>query len=122
MVLPAPVGPTIAMVSPASATRSSSSISGRSGSYRNETSSKATAPFARPSTCGATGSGISSLSSSSSNTRSAEAAADCRTLMMLAVWMSGNVNWREYWMNATTSPSDIWPLTTRRPPMTAIAT
>ena len=23
---------------------------------------------------------------------------------MLAVWMIGNVNWREYWMNATTSP------------------
>ncbi len=28
---------------------------------------------------------------------------------MLAVWMIGNVNWREYWMNATTSPSVIWP-------------
>ena len=41
---------------------------------------------------------------------------------MLAVWMIGNVNWREYWMNATTSPRLIWPLATRRPPMTAIAT
>ena len=26
---------------------------------------------------------------------------------MLAVWMIGKVNWREYWMNAVTSPSDI---------------
>ena len=48
--------------------------------------------------------GDSSGSSSSSNTRSAEATADCSTLTMLAVWMIGNVNWREYWMNATTSP------------------
>ena len=28
---------------------------------------------------------------------------------MLAVWMIGNVNWREYWMNATTSPRLSWP-------------
>ena len=27
--------------------------------------------------------------------RSADATADCRTLTMLAVWMIGNVNWRE---------------------------
>ena len=54
-------------------------------------------------------SGISSASSSSSKTRSAEATADWRTFMMLAVWTIGIVNWREYWMNAWTSPSDIWP-------------
>ncbi len=71
---------------------------------------------------GATGSGISSASSSSSKTRSAEAAADCSTLTMLAVWMIGNVNWREYWMNATMSPMLCCPLATRRPPMTAIST
>ena len=41
---------------------------------------------------------------------------------MLATWMIGYVNWREYWMNACTSPSDIWPDATRRPPMTAMAT
>ena len=41
---------------------------------------------------------------------------------MLAAWTMGWVNWREYWMKATTSPSDIWPDATRRPPMTAIAT
>ena len=41
---------------------------------------------------------------------------------MLAVWMIGKVNCREYWMKATTSPSVSWPLATRTPPMTAIAT
>ena len=41
---------------------------------------------------------------------------------MLAVWMIGIVNWREYWMKAWTSPRDIWPVATRTPPMTAIAT
>ena len=98
-------------------------MSGLSGSYRNDTSSngdRADGVAAR--TCGATGSGISSGSSSSSKTRSAEATADWSTLAMLAVWMIGNVNWREYWMNAITSPSDSWPAATRRPPMTAIAT
>ena len=42
--------------------------------------------------------------------------------MMLASWVIGIVNWREYWMNAWTSPSDIVPLATWTPPMTAIAT
>ena len=42
--------------------------------------------------------------------------------MMLAVWMIGNVNCREYWMKATTSPNDIWPEATCSPPMTAMAT
>ena len=76
----------------------------------------------RASTAGVAVSGISSASSSSSKTRSAEATADWRTFMMLAVWTIGIVNWREYWMNAWTSPSDIWPFATCTPPMTAIAT
>ena len=40
---------------------------------------------------------------------------------MLAVWMIGNVNWRLYWMKAVTSPSDIWPVATWMPPITAIS-
>jgi hypothetical protein len=32
------------------------------------------------------------------------------------------VNWREYWMNACTSPSVIAPEAIRRPPITATAT
>ena len=71
---------------------------------------------------GATGSGISSASSSSSKTRSAEATADCRTLAIEATWTIGKVNWRLYWMNAVTSPRLIWPLATWMPPMTQIAT
>ena len=39
-----------------------------------------------------------------------------------AVWTIGKVNWREYWMNAMTSPRLIWPVATRTPPITAIAT
>ena len=42
--------------------------------------------------------------------------------MMLAVWMIGMVNWREYWMKAWTSPRHIVPAATCRPPMTQIAT
>ena len=41
---------------------------------------------------------------------------------LLAVWRIGNVNWRAYWMNATTSPRDIAPAVTWRPPMTQMAT
>ena len=41
---------------------------------------------------------------------------------MDATWVSGWVNWREYWMNACTSPRLIAPLATRRPPTTAMAT
>ena len=41
---------------------------------------------------------------------------------MPATWVIGIVNWREYWMNAWTSPSEIVPVATRKPPMTAIAT
>ena len=42
--------------------------------------------------------------------------------MLAAICMIGIENCREYWMNAWTSPSDIVPLATRRPPNTAIAT
>ncbi len=67
-------------------------------------------------------SGASSGSSSSSKTRSAEAAVLCSTFMMLATWVIGIVNWREYWMKAWTSPSDMRPLATITPPTTAMAT
>ncbi len=60
--------------------------------------------------------------SSSSKMRSAEATPDWNTLSIVATWVSGWVNWREYWMNACTSPSDIVPDETRRPPTTAMAT
>ena len=67
-------------------------------------------------------SGVSSASSSSSKTRSAEAAVLCSTFMMLAVCVIGIVNCREYWMKACTSPSEMRPVATMRPPTTAMAT
>ena len=60
--------------------------------------------------------------SSSSKTRSALATPDCSRLVIDATWVSGWVNWREYWMNACTSPSEIDPLATLSPPRTAITT
>ena len=86
--------------------RRSAARPARSGTTRPRRRRRRRPGRARPA---GTGSAISSASSSSSKTRSAEATADCRTLTMLAVWMIGNVNWREYWMKATTSPSVIWP-------------
>ena len=41
---------------------------------------------------------------------------------MLATWVRGWLNWREYWMNACTSPSDSEPDATRSPPTTATST
>ena len=41
---------------------------------------------------------------------------------MLATWVRGWVNWREYWINACTSPSESCPEATRRPPTTATRT
>jgi len=42
--------------------------------------------------------------------------------MMLATCVIGIVNWREYWMNACTSPRVICPEATWTPPITAMAT
>ncbi len=67
-------------------------------------------------------SGDCSSASSSSKTRSADATPDWSRLTIEATWVSGWVNWREYWMKACTSPSDIVPLATRRPPRTAMTT
>ena len=53
---------------------------------------------------GTRSSAICSSASRSSKTRSAEAMPDCSTLAIDASCVSGWVNWREYWMNACTSP------------------
>ena len=87
--------------------------------YEKDTSSNATRPRAGATATSAYTSGICSSASSSSKTRSAEAMPDWNTLNIDAVWAIGIWSWREYWMNAWTSPMDIWPLATRRPPPTA---
>ena len=62
---------------------------------------------------------VSSSASRSSKTRSADATPDWSRLTIEASWVSGWVNWREYWMNACTSPRLIAPEATRSPPSTA---
>lgn len=41
---------------------------------------------------------------------------------MLAICVTGWLNWREYWMNACTSPSVRLPDATRSAPITATST
>ena len=67
-------------------------------------------------------SGSCSGASSTANTRSAEATPLCIRFDIEATWVSGWVNWREYWMNACTSPRLMVPLATRSPPTTAMTT
>ncbi len=122
VVLPAPVGPTMATVWPGLTVNDRPSMSGRSSSYRNETSSKATCPCTCSGRIGSAASGDCSSASSSSKTRSAEATPDCTRLAIEATCVSGWLNWREYCTNAWTSPIDSAPLATRSPPTTATST
>ena len=47
---------------------------------------------------------------------------DCRRLTIDAIWVSGCVNCREYWMKAWTSPTVRLPVETRTAPITATST
>jgi hypothetical protein len=47
---------------------------------------------------------------------------DWNTFIIDASWVSGMENVREYWMKAWTSPIEMAPLATRRPPTTATST
>ena len=67
------------------------------------------APCGSSMRAGSAASGSCSSASSTSKTRSAEATPDWSTLAIEATWVSGWVNWREYWMNAWTSPRLIVP-------------
>ena len=58
-------------------------------------------------------SGTCSSAARNSKTRSAEASPDCSMFIWLAICMIGLVNWREYWMKAWMSPSEMFPVTTR---------
>src|SRR6266852_4691412 len=122
VVFPAPVGPTIAIVCPGSATSDRFSIKGWSARYRNDTSSNSTRPCRLVGRAGRTGSAICSSASSKSKTRSADATPDWSRFAMDATWVKGWVNCLEYWMNACTSPRLMTPVATRTPPMTPMAT
>src|SRR4029079_52241 len=122
VVLPAPVGPTMATVWPGSATSDSDSMSGRSGSYENVTSRNSTRPRTGGGLSLATGSGICSSASRNSTTRSNDAMPDWHTFIIDANCVSGIEKLREYWMNAWMSPTVSAPLATRSPPTTATMT
>ncbi len=122
MVLPAPVGPTIATVCPGSTVSERSSMSGFSGSYRKDTCSRRTRPRSSAGRSPGTGSASCSSASRSSKIRSAEATPDCTRFAIDATCVSGIENCREYWMKAWTSPMDSAPDATRRPPTTATST
>ena len=47
---------------------------------------------------------------------------DWNTFIIDASWVSGIEKLRAYWMNACTSPTEIAPLDTCRPPTTATST
>ncbi|CAB4683105.1 unannotated protein [freshwater metagenome] len=96
VVLPAPVGPTMATVWPGSAMSDRSVMSGFAGSYENDTWSNSTRPRGSGVVSGTGASALCSGASSNSKTRSAEAMPDCNTLAIEASWVSGCVNWREY--------------------------
>ncbi len=92
------------------------------GSYRKETSSKATRPRTCAGRIGSAGSGDCSSASRSAKTRSAEATPDWSRLAMAAIWVMGCANCRVYCTNAWMSPIVSAPDATRSPPMTATST
>ena len=110
VVLPAPVGPTMATVSPGLGDERQV-LDERSVRVVGERDVVELDPARARSAAGRRGRprAICSGASSSSKTRSAEAMPDCSTLTIDASWVSGWVNWREYWMNACTSPRPIAP-------------
>ena len=123
VVLPAPVVPTMAVRWPGSAVNETSFISGRSGSYPNFTCPKSTRPLIGSATrSGSAGSGSISSSSRMSNTRSTEAKADCRLLIMNDISVSGSEAWLMYWKKAWNVPIVRLPATRKNPPSTAMNT
>ena len=122
VVLPAPVGPTIATVCPGMTENDRSRMSGCSGLYENATFSNTIVPSPSTGAGASAASGCCSSESRSSKTRSADAVPDCTTAAMPPSSESGCVNCCEYWMKACTSPSRSWPLATISPPSTAMPT
>ena len=45
-----------------------------------------------------------------------------KTFIIVASWVSGIENWREYWMKACTPPTVMAPVVTIQPPTTATIT
>ena len=121
VLLPAPLGPTRAVVVPAGASKLTPFKTGRPSRYEKVTSSKTTSPSSR-----ATGERLASSrssvgSASTSRMRSRPANASVICVPMALIWMSGvtikPVNTR----NMKMSPTVIRPASTSRAPATLIA-
>jgi len=113
--------PTIATVSPGATSRVKFSMSGWSGvvaeAHVLEPHARGRRRMAEPGSLA--GRDPPPRRRGTRRTRSAEAMPDWSMFIWLAIWVIGIVNWREYWMNAVTAPSESSPEATRYPPSTA---
>ena len=91
VVLPAPVGPTMATVLPAGTSQLQSWMTGCSGSYPKRTWRNDTSPRMCSAGAGSAGSAGSSASARKSNTRSAAAAMVCSCVLICASCVIGCV-------------------------------
>ena len=124
VVLPAPVGPTIATVWPGSATSDKSLDQRlRRGRSENVTCSNATRPWTSGDRSGSRGVGALLV-----GVEELEDPLERRDARLEDVHHRRHLgerhgeNWREYWMNAWMSPSGSCPQATRSPPTTATMT
>ena len=122
VVLPEPVGPTMATFLPAGIFNEIFFNICLLSSYPKLTSLNSTSPLGASRSNAFALSAGSGSSSMISNTRSAPATAVCRLLYTFAISTKGLVNCLEYKRNVLISPmSVILPLTNKRPLITAIA-
>ena len=107
MDLPAPVGPTIAILCPDFIEDEKLLTIILSSVYPNLTFLNSTLPITLSTLTGVEVSGISSSSFKNSNTLSAAAAVDWRVLDILASCAIGWVKERTYWINDCISPTSM---------------
>ena len=122
VVLPAPVGPTMATVCPGWTAAEKSWMMILFGSYPKRTWSKVTWPWMDEGGTGLPACCSSSSSARNSKTRSAAAAMDCSILDTCAIWVMGWVKLRTYWINDWISPTWMAPDEARMAPTTVTAT
>ena len=122
MVLPAPVGPTIAIFCPSFTVSLKSCIITLSSLYPNCTWSNVTLPFMPSVDIAFSGSFSSSGSSKNSSILSDAATIACSILEISAISFIGLVNCLSYWINDCILPTVIFPCTAKYPPKTAIPT
>lgn len=117
VVLPAPVGPTMATVSPGSTAHEKSWMTVLPGTYPKRTWSKETRPARRSGSFAAPSAGSSSSGAPrNSNTRSAAAVMLCSMFDTFESCWMGWVKLRTYWMKLWMSPGVACPFTASAAP------